>query len=227
MRFSRLLFLVPAAAALLYACDDHEHPPPADIGGVILEGDVTDETFLALDSALDQGAPVADPAQAAVIDQPAAGAALPETPAPTFTWHIGGAASRSAPAALRRAALAPSPSPSWSSPLTPAPAAASPLAWLTAPLRELAGPIRSAHAHGDPYNGTATYLRFSTSSEPRLVEVLTSALTYAPAAAAWDKMTAAGAPITLTLVTAIFEQDRIAPDGGPFAGGTVTFTVAP
>ena len=231
MRLRRLAFLIPAATVLLYACDDpaeHEEPQ-SDIGDVILEGAVTDEAYVAFESALDQGQPVVDPAQAAVLDQPADGAALPRSPPPRFDWSLPGSASRTDGAPTgRRTALAPA-SPAWRgfSPAPPAPPTATPLERLAAPWLELVGPIRSAHAHGDPYNGDAFYLRFSIDSNPTLVEVFTSSFTYAPSAEAWEKMTTAGKPITLSLFNAVFEQNRVVQDGGPFAGSTITFTVAP
>lgn len=228
MRLRRLAFLVPAATALLYACDDtHEHnEPQSDIGDVILEGSVTDETYVAFESALEQGPPESDPSQAAMLDQPADGAALPRSPAPTFTWHFGAAASRSdGPPAGHRTARAPA-APAWIG-LSPAPATVTSLDRLTAPLRDLLGPLRSAHAHGDPYSGTATYLRFSIDAAPTLIEGFTSKTSYTPSAASWEKLTGAGAPITLTLVSAVFEQNRVSQDGGPFAGSAVTFTIAP
>jgi hypothetical protein len=228
MRLSRLLFLVPAATALLYACDDHDddHEPTSDIGDVVLEGTVTDETFVALQSALDQGPPVTDVAQGGSLDAPADGAELPRTPAALFSWHFGATAARpAAPAGARLAASEPpSPSP-WA--LSPVPERPAGFAAFAAPLRELLGPMRSAHAHGTPYTGTATYLRFSIDSNPKLVEVFTSNTSYTPAPELWSKLTGAGKPITLSLVSAIFEENRVAQDGGPFAGSTVTFTIAP
>jgi hypothetical protein len=95
------------------------------------------------------------------------------------------------------------------------------------PLRDFFGPVRSAYAHGDPFTGTATYLVFSTDSDPKLLRVLTSEASYTPDAAAWDKLVAAGKPITLTLTGAEFETNRIAQDGGPYKGSSTQFTIAP
>ena len=215
MRFWQSLLLVPAATALLYACghDDAESLPPGD-EDVLLEGNVTDETFLALRGALDQGAPADVPSQAATLDQFADGDTLPRASAPVFTWHFGAAASRgSAVRPFRWAGLR----------LAPERAATQ----ASSAFREIFGPVRSAHAHGDPFNGNATYLVFSVDSDPKLVRVFTGATSYTPAQEAWDKMVAAGKPITLTLISAIFEDNRIVPDGGPFTGSTTQFTVAP
>jgi hypothetical protein len=214
--------------ALLYACDDddHEHEPTSDIGDVVLEGAVTDETFVALESALDQGAPVDDVAQGGVLDAPLDGAELPRAPAALFRWHFGATAGRAPAAAAGRLAARQAPSPSgWG--LSPAREALVAIEVFAAPLRELIGPIRSARAHGTAYTGTATYLRFSVDSDPKLVEVFTSNTSYTPAPDLWEKLTGAGKPITLSLVSAVFEENRVAQDGGPFAGSTVTLTVAP
>jgi hypothetical protein len=230
MLLRRLFLFVPAMTVLLYACGDDDVDEPASAAGdVILEGDVTDETFVAFESAVEQSPPANDPARAAVLDEPAEGAMLPRTPAPLFRWHFGPTAERPGGATLRRAALEPA-SPAGAGFLLPGralPAAHGSFAWLAAPFREVLGPIRSAHAHGDPFNGTATYLRFSVDADPKLVEVFTGATSYTPAADAWEKMTGAGAPITLTMVSATFEQDRVVQDGGPVAGSVITFTVAP
>ena len=215
MRFSQLLLLVPAMTVWLYACgDDHAETLPPGGEDTVLQGDVTDETLLAFQSALDQAPPANSPSQAATLDQPANGTALPRASAPTFTWHFGPTASRANGAHPFR----------WAGSIPASVHAPPPV---SSPLRELFGPPRSAHAHGDPFNGTATYLTFSVDSDPKLVRVFTGTTSYSPASEVWDKMVTAGKPITLTLVSAIFEQDRIVPSGGPFAGSTTQFTVAP
>ncbi len=80
--------------------------------------------------------------------------------------------------------------------------------------------------HGDPYSGYATFLEFMVGTEAA-VEVLTSELSWTPTDEAWDALVAAGQPITLTLVGAEFEQDRVIQDGGPYAGSTIEFEVTP
>lgn len=213
MRLSSLLVLVPLATLSLYACHDEATEPPAGYEDVEYGGDVTDETLVGLASALDQKEPIDAPAAKAVVDMPADMASLPKSPVPTFQWHIGTTASRSLPGAGTWAGLDPSVKAAGSS--------------FKAPLRELFGPPRAAHAHGTPFTGTATYLVFSTDSAPTLVRVLTSELKYTPTQEAWTKITGAGKAVTLTLMTALFTENRVDQDGGPFKGGTATFTIAP
>ncbi|MBK9263181.1 MAG: hypothetical protein IPM54_25675 [Polyangiaceae bacterium] len=210
MQLRHLFPLVPAFAALMYACDDHG--PTVEVGDVILEGTVTDEAYGALDVALGSGAPKDDPMRKATLDMPADGASLPRATPPVFTWHFGTAGTERAPL------------PDFGP--TQMFAQQNTVDW-SAPLRMLLAPVRTAHAHGDPFNGTGTFLVFSTDSEPNLVRVFTSNTSYVPSADAWGKMTSAGKPITLKLVSAIFESNRVAQDGGPFEGSTTTFTVAP
>jgi hypothetical protein len=213
-----MLVLIPLASALLYSCE-HAAEIPAGYDDVILQGTVTDEALVALIGALDQGPPASMPSRAPALDSPAAGAAIPKGSG-SFTWHFGEVASAPGGFDLPERSA-------WWSPLKAAPQAARPIRLLQKPLRELFGPVRSAYAHGDPFNGSATFLVFSTDSDPRLLRVLTSATSYAPDAAAWDKLAAAGKPITLTLSVAEFENNRIIQEGGPFAGGAVTFTITP
>jgi len=207
------LVFVPLVAASLYACSDDTTdttPPDEELKGyedVIYEGEVTDEALVSLVSALEQG-PKDDPAQAPTLVSPMG--EVPKTPIPTFTWKIGSTAARSTPPTLLRWAEHDS---------DRAPPR------FTAGLRDLIGPERAAHAHGTPYTGQATWAVFSSASDPKLVRVLTSKTTYTPAAAAWDKIAAAGGTITLTLIGAQFDQNRIATDGGPYKGSATTFTV--
>jgi hypothetical protein len=214
----RGLLLIPVASVAIYACSD---PDPAQSGlpsgyeDVLLEGLVTDEALVAFVQALEQGPPEDDPSQAATVDWPEDGAQLPRDMPSSFCWRFSGSAwlDRGAPID-RWAGLAPGP-------------AASSASTLMSPLRELLGPPRRALAHGDPFSGIATYLVFSTSAEPRLLRALTGDDVFTPSKEAWDRMAATGEPITLRLVSAFFEQNRVTPDGGPFVGATMQFTIAP
>lgn len=226
MRVRALLsfLLIPVASAALYACgggeetEQHEEhgSVPAEYADILMLGGVTDEALIELASVLGQGAPADVPTQAPTLDKPAEAEALPSTSPPVFTWHVGASASlapQAAPEPVRLAGLLPSPAPR-----EPA---------FTSPLRELFGPMRSAHAHGTPFTGTGTLLAFSVDSNPKLARVLTGDTSYVPSADVWEKLKAAGKPITLTLTSAIFEQNRVIQDGGPFAGSETTFTIAP
>lgn len=222
MRYSlprRLLFLLPLACAALYGCPQEETTPPDDeYADVIYGGAATDEAMVALGSALDQKAPADDPARAPVLDTPSA-TSLPKGTIVDFTWHFGAAASiptplprgpvhevPAAPSLLRLASAAP--------------------AWIH-PLTDLVGPPRAAHAHGDPLNGPATLLVFSTPGNAKLVRVFTDQTTFTPGQATWDTLAAAGDEITLSLVAAEFDNNRIADGGDPVQGTQFTFTITP
>lgn len=216
----KTLRLVPLACAALYACSDDETTahPPSPYDDVVYEGEVTDEALTSLVSALEQRMPIEEPSKAPTLDAPAAGE-VAKSPIPTFTWHIGATSLRGgSPADPARAAF-------FQAPGLPRPADTR-ASWL-GPLAELVGPIRSAEAHGTPYTGTATWVVFSTAANPQIHRVFTSDLTHTPSEAAWSAMIAAASPITVTLVGGIFESNRLAADGGPFAGSSLQFTIAP
>lgn len=217
----RTMLLLPFACAALYGCpseppeETHEGEEYAD---VVYEGETTDEGMVSLGGALDQKAPVEDAARAPELDSTAA--ELPKSPIPKFEWHIGAKASF-APGLLtgpeKALALLPAASgPAW------APGAGA--------LREIAalfGPVRAASAHGEPMNGAATFLVFSTKSDAKLVRVLTDETSYTPSQEVWDKLVGAKAEITLSLIGATFDANRIADGGDPVQGSKLAFTITP
>ncbi|NUQ72648.1 MAG: hypothetical protein HUU21_03755 [Polyangiaceae bacterium] len=195
----RLAMLIAACSVAIYtpACGSDETQPT--------EPGTTDLTDVIYESGATDEALVAllsaksieDPAMGAALTAPAQGAELPPTP-PTFTWGVGGAGALILPpVAPRRLKLA----------------------------FELFGPERAAEAHGAPVNGNAYFLVFSTPKNSRLVRVFTTTLSYTPDAAAWSRMKAAGAPITASVLTGTFANNRLAEGGGPFAGSPTTFTI--
>ncbi|WP_437478536.1 hypothetical protein WME75_30480 [Sorangium sp. So ce1014] len=221
--------LVPALAALVSAgmyagaCGhDHDHGDTSsgtssgpDVDDVIYEGGATDEALLALLAA----APKDEPSQGTVFDAPAEGATLAGDAAPELTFRVAGAAQWRAPGAapaLRFAGAAPGAGDS---------GAAGASLW--AEVGALLGPVRAARAHGTPINGRAYFLVFSTAEREGLLRVFTTKLSYTPDAAAWEKLRAAGAPITASVINAVFENNRIVQGGGPFPGEPVSFSVAP
>jgi hypothetical protein len=99
----------------------------------------------------------------------------------------------------------------------------------TRPLLRLArlfggGPLQG---HGAPVNGRAYFVVFHTAADEALVRVFTGLTTYTPAADAWQKMSAAGAPISVTITSGIYDNNLLAADGGPFVGDSATFTIEP
>jgi hypothetical protein len=210
----RTLLLVPLACAAIYGCDHDEVALPAELADVLYEGAATDEALVALDSALDQKPAAQDPARAPVLDMPTA-AMLPKSPVPIFTWHAG-MATHLSPQDMPLRHQAPS--------LLPMPESAP---TFRSALGELFGPIKAAHAHGDPLVGPATFLVFSTATNPKLVRVFTSLTSYTPEQSVWDKLVAANAEITLSLIGAEFDSNRIADSGGPFQGTKFVFTITP
>lgn len=198
MKTLRLVVLIAASSVAIYtpACGSDETQKETE------STDLTDVIYEsgATDEALVvllSATPIEDAAMGAALTAPAGGAELPAT-TPTFTWSVGGAgAAMLPPVAPRRHGLA----------------------------LELFGPERAAAAHGAPVNGKAYFLVFSTPGNGRLVRVFTTSLSYTPDAAAWSKMKAAGAPITASVLTGTFENNRLAEGGGPFAGPTTTFTI--
>lgn len=223
-RTRRAFLLAPLACAAIYACGGDDTGPaksdvPQGYEDVSLEGDVTDETLAGLALALADGAHE-DPSQAPVIAKPAAGVELPKATVPELSWTFGPTAHRGCRApAVRWAGLAPAPLRDVRQSFQ------HDLAAFTAPLRELLSAPRSAHAHGEPYNGTATLVELTAKDGAKLLRVFTSEQTLTPSQAAWDEIAAAAQPITIKLTSAVFEENRVTADGGPFAGSTTDFTI--
>jgi len=95
-------------------------------------------------------------------------------------------------------------------------------------LRELGfGAERAAQAHGNPVNGKAYWLVFSTSANAQLLRVFTTEAQYQPDDDAWNKLRRAASPITLTVTAATYDNNNLAPNGGPFVGAATTFSLAP
>jgi hypothetical protein len=205
------LLMIPLASALLYACgsdepDDDGAELPADYEDVVYTGGVTDEALVAFAGALDQGPP-GEGAGAPTLVEPTATEAWPDN-IPTFRWTFGAAGARREPVEILQP-NAPAAAPEW-----------------VAPLRELFGPLRAAQAHGTPFTGHATFLVFSTDANPKLLRVFTGETSYIPTQPLWQTLVDAHAPITLTLIGAEFEENRIAQGTKLLKGAPYTFTIA-
>ncbi len=199
------LACVGFAEAGLAACsDDHDHGTSSSSGTVatdakdVIYDGATDEALLEL-----LGAKVV-PGKASKSILPAAGQKLPSAGAiPTFAWDA------PAQAFLPSQLLAP------------------PRATTRSALAQLFSFEGVASAHGTPTNGLAYFLVFGTASNARLVRVFTVKNTYQPTADVWARLTGAKAPINLVITAAVFQDNLVAKDGGPFASPAVTFTVEP
>lgn len=197
------LACVGLAQAGLAACsDDHDHGTSSSSGSVAV--DAKDVIY---DGATDEallellGAKVVT-GKASKVTLPTAGQKIPSAGAiPTFAWD-----------APSQAAL----------PLhftTPA--------WTPSKLAQMLSLEGVAHAHGTPTNGLAYFLVFGTASNAKLVRVFTVKNTYQPTADVWARLTGAKAAINLVITAAVFQDNLVAKDGGPYASPAVTFTVEP
>lgn len=176
-----------------------------DISGVVFDMEGGDEALIEVLSA----DVVDNAAEAAVLDAPEADAVVPASPPFTFSWHTGPTAS-----------------------LEPAPMKFGERLGgkLSDPVEELLdlafGGIRVAHAHGPPVSGRAYFLVLSTDADPTLLRVFTLAKEYTPTSSDWDRIKAAGAPITATILSAELETNSVIQGGGPWVSAPVVFTVA-
>lgn len=82
-------------------------------------------------------------------------------------------------------------------------------------------------AHGDPYSGYATYLEVGIEAEEPIAKVLTNEASWTPSAEVWNDLASVGEAITVTLIGAEFEQDRVIQDGGPYQGSVTQFETTP
>jgi hypothetical protein len=183
----------------------HQHQPDGqDISDVIYVGDVTDEALKRLLGAEAKD----DPRQALTVDSPDLSAPLPADKAATFEFHLASAAT-----------VAPG--------LRPEPVRNHPSKWQRAAhdFLQLLTPVRIAHAHGAPYNGTAYYLVIRDADEKQRLQVFTSETSFTPEAVDWQNLVQAPQPLTLTITSAYFEVNNVPADGGPFIGARVQFRI--
>jgi hypothetical protein len=85
--------------------------------------------------------------------------------------------------------------------------------------------LGTAHAHGTPVNGAAYLVTISSASAPNLVRTFTTTTAYKPSADVLAKLAGAG-PLTVKVVGAQFETNKIPVGGGAFASAPISFTVA-
>ena len=200
------------ALLLLTACssnassNDHDHPEGSvDISDAIYVGSVTDE---ALERLVD-ATPKTDARQAITVDSPDLTAPLAKDAPVAFEFHLATSTTTRAPS-LR---------------LSPARPARTIWQRSLHEVEQFLSPVRVAHAHGTPYNGTAYYLVFSDADSKPLLQVFTTGTSYTPEAADWQRLAEAPQPLSLAITSAFFEANDIPADGGPFVGGIFPFTI--
>jgi hypothetical protein len=200
MRLSRLVraFAVTGLLTAGAACDAQQphQAAPDDYSDVLYVGATTDE---ALSRLLDL-APRDDAARRVVVDTPAAGAALDCTGPAPISFHPAVTAALE----LRRRPVARAGRPR-----------------LGAELAALLGPIRRAHAHGTPFNGTGYFLAVTDHAGQHRLRVFTDRTSYTPGGDVWSALCAAPRPLQLTITWAAFEANAIPDGGGPFVGATI------
>lgn len=188
-------------------CDETESSAKPDEAATEVEveylGGTTDEALAHLTDVTPE---VSDEHQL-VLDAPTADELSRDTPS-TFTFHVEGEQGR-----LQRGTP-------HAAPLLPR--------WLQRAGRDLAalvGPIRSAHAHGTPFNGNGFHLQFRDAKGKLVSSAFTADGTYTPKAATWKALSGAKQPLTLHIDWAEFEENEVVQDGGPFVGLEFEFSI--
>jgi len=222
MRPALCFVFLPVAVLVTYACG-HEHDqdePAAGLEDVAFGGGATDEALLSLLAKLDAGAVIVDPAQAPTLTAPQ-DATLSAATSPTFSWQIGAATSGLPP--TERFA-------SWHVDC----GARGPDVWGAQPCQRttaevivaaLTPGIDRAWAHGAPFTGYATLLVISNADSEALARAFTAELSFTPSEAVWKTVVNASQPVTLALVGALFDNNRVVE--GPFEGSSVSLTIEP
>jgi len=175
-----------------------------DLSNVIYVPNVTDEALermLAI-------TPKTDARQAVIVDSPDLTAPVSKDSPATLRFHLVGETAH-APA------------------LRFAPSSHAPSKWRRGvhEFLQLLAPERIAHAHGEPYNGTAYYLVISDKDSKQILQVFTPETSYTPEALDWQHLVEAPQPLTLEITSAFFESNSVPVDGGPFVGGKFQFRI--
>lgn len=207
-----------ALALLLPACSGSE--PEVDAYADVVFEAKTNEDALAT---LLEAPTVEDPMQAAYLTAPAAGATSTASEPLAFKWRVGPPAA-SAP---RHPAMTPTP------PRSDGDRGRSdgnPLVRVGASLRALAhelAPLGTAYAHGVPVNGRGYFLVVTDAQGTPVYRVFSLGFETLVGAAKRGELAAAPQPLRASVTNAVFENDALAPGGGPWKGPEITFTVTP
>jgi hypothetical protein len=173
---------------------------------VVYDGDANDEALAALVAV--EGPKT--PTTYAIFDAPAEGAVLPASPAPTFTWHLKTAPESDAGTDSGAFLLRAKPPERFAS---------------LGPLLDLFGPERAARAHGTPLSGLGYLLLFTTETNNDLLRVFTSKTSYTPGTGAMEIFKGVKGVIQAWILTGVFDNNALTPDGGPFPGPWISFEI--
>ena len=202
---SRLLRILAFVASLsasgwLWACSQEPMAATADpLADVVYAGAATDEALRDLLAAT----PVPGSVRAPVLDtppeieMPGAVVALPAAPTP-LTWHDGDLVDA-----------------------RPLPKKSS----VHLHLADLLG-VPAAFAHGAALSGKGYWLVVTDAKNARILRLFTTLTSWTPDAVAWQRLQAAGGNLAITVTMGVFDDNKLASDGGPFASKTVHFKVA-
>lgn len=209
-----------SAIAICAACsagapeeEGSEHPHPEEqLGEVVYQGKVTDEALMRL---LDHVAQPQSQPQVSVCAPRAEAALTRQTPI-EFSFATSGCTLAPDARWKNRTKAAPTPARHASNASTKA--SREPM--LSVLLSAL--PLGVAHAHGDPFNGTAYYLRVLDSAGVVKMQAFTDATTYTPNQAQWTRVVESGLPLRLEIVWAEFDNNEVV-GNGPFEVPPVSF----
>lgn len=203
LRMWRRFLAYALASACCIGCSSshHDHDETASLGDVVFVGGTTDEALsVMLDSTAKDVA-----SERVTFVSPAPAAELSKDAPVTVEFQTARAERLRPPARL---------------PFVPSPPQRA--LW---DLKQLLAPIRVAHAHGTPFNGTGYFLVFADASGMARLRVFTAQTAYTPDEAAWRGLAIGRQPIALRITSATFEENAVLVDGGPFAAGSIEFSV--
>jgi len=221
-RVLRVLFLCGLTSVGLYggaSCDSGTDPgttsTTSTTGGtggavahdvVVYEGDANDEALAAILAVEGPN----NPTTYTVFDAPTEGTVLPASPAPTFTWHLKTPEKSDAGTDSGAFLLRTRPPERFAS---------------LGPLLDLFGPERAARAHGTPLSGLGYLILFKSEADSDLLRVFTSKTSYTPGPGAMEIFKGVKGVIQAWILTGVFDNNAITPDGGPFRGPWTSFEI--
>jgi hypothetical protein len=194
------------AACFLAACSSStpSAQDPPELPQVIYAGATTDEALTRMLALAAEDVST----QHLLIDSPAPGASLPASESITLSFQQAAATLRIPASNRQRNARGRAET---RSPLTRF------MAWLS--------PLGVAHAHGAPFNGVGYYLVLSDAAHQQKLRVFSDRRSYTIETPLGTALQAAKQPLTLTITKAVFEENEVTENGGPFLAGSVDFRV--